>query len=331
MDKEALTSVAVIGLLLIVIVIASVFNKRQELVAVRPDLNQVNSKVLTRLLGNQETPTDESEAGSCPVGCVAQATPEPTPDTKKQWQQDPVPYVRDRINTHFAKQLANGEADSNYITNTTMWWRSPDEDYRILVPAGKTLTVSVPTTAKAYTLTPEDKNQQHPALRHPLLAQVEKEITTRLKKLDFKKSSFNHCPVNESYDPFDNCVATFTKNDQRCNLIAGYGQSSSSLEPDKPYLRLELTCSDQYQQAYNQAAPYLYTINLINPPWLAQDTAVYHLQNQGELIKVDFGYHQAYFQPIDDGLRMLETDNFTSSCALHYQNGTQQIVQLNCR
>ncbi|MBQ6436808.1 hypothetical protein IJJ27_04635 [bacterium] len=333
MDKDAISSVAVIALLLVIIVMATIFNSRNELVVSRPDANSVVTKVLNKWFGAETTPPATTDASNnCPLGCEAIPSPQPVANQKQQYQQDPVPYVRDQVEAALNQALKNGEVESVYSLDTNLWWRSDEEGYRIIVPGAKTISFQVPTTQKAYQLAPGKDNELHPARRHPMLEQAEKEISKALKKIDFKQGNFSRCPIDDAYDPFDNCVATFTKGKQRCLLSASYGQFNQPASTSDPYLRLDLTCSDNYEWAYNQEAPYLYAIDIINPRWSIPDMAVSQIatDDNKQLTWVDFGTHQAYFQHLENGLRLLDSEPEGLSCDLLHDPNNTQLLQLHC-
>ncbi|MBQ6437996.1 hypothetical protein IJJ12_01270 [bacterium] len=326
MDKDALASVGVIALLLIVIGVATYYNNSQQFVATRGQLNQVVSKTLSTLLTKKKEATAaQIQQTTCPACEVP--TPSPTANQKQQFQADPIPYVRDALSAKFATQLSAGELESVYTIGSHMYWRDGSDGYRISVDGGKTLSLQVPSTAKAYQVTPDKTSDTHPALRHPLLAKVSQEVSRALKKIDFKQSHFSECPLWAPYDPFDNCVATFTKNDMKCSLVALYGRyGQRDIATDDPYLRLELSCSDNYDTAYALQAPYLYAVNLISPPWATPDMVVEELAAGEGLTWVNFGYTSAYFQEIDSGLRLLDQADLTQSCQIIRQaDGSQQL------
>ncbi len=324
MDKEALTSVGLIGMLLVIVIAATVINSQQQLVATRPQIDSVVSNTLENFLGIEHE-TEESlkaQAGetTCPLGCTAKTVASPAPEREEQLQSDPIPYVRDQVGEQHATQLQSGELESIYNTDSDLWWRS-SEGYRIRTTGAKRVTFQLPTTAVAYTLAPSEgkQNQIHPAIRHPVLQSVHKEITQVMKELDFKETKLGTCPVDESLDPFDNCLAAYVhkRNDQKCLLVAGYGRADGETDPSNPYLRLELSCSDQYEIAHNVAVPYLYALSIIDPPWLRPETAVYALSRDSDgVMHVDLGYTQAYFREIDHGLQLVGSPNGDRTCNL---------------
>ena len=330
MDKDAIQSMVAIGLLLIITIGATIYSNRLQLVSTRPRVNEVASQTLKNLLGNK----DEAEQldgqtlpdGTCPAGCTAVAsTPIPAANRQAQWQSDPVPYARDRIAENFANDFSDGALESVYATGTSFWWRSKSENYRIRVHDAKTIAWQIPTTTKAYELTPDSK-QTHPALRHPTLKAVSDHVSKSLKKIGFKQSHFNDCPVSENYDPFNNCVATFTHDDMKCSLIAGYGKYEQWTDSTNPYLRLELSCSGAYELSYAQAAPYLYAVKMIHPSWYTNDMAVYEVVDSNDLTWVDFGYTSAYFQDINGGLRLLNSDETAKSCDFIHSGDTARVA-----
>ncbi len=324
MDKDAITSVGVIALLLAVIVAATVLNNRQQLVATRPQVNSVVSDALQSMLGEEkeaEMATNaQNGSTSCPAGCTLKPTPEPAAGAKEQLQSDPIPYVRDSVSEKIATSLQEGAAETVYSLDTPTWWRS-DDGYRIKITGGKTLSIQVPTTQTAYQLAPasvQTKNADlHPALRHPLLSQAYETVTGALKKLDYKQVKITNCPVDDAFDPFNNCLAAYVhkKNEQRCLVLARYGQYGAVAEASKPYLRVEVSCSPNYDNSYAGAAPYLYAVNMIDPEWLLPDTAVEGVERiNGNQVQVDFGYRKAFFQEIDKGLRLVNETAGATSC-----------------
>jgi len=324
MDKDALTSVGVIALLLIVVVAATVLNSRQKLVATRPQVNAVISETLGMLVGDEKeleaAQNATADDTACPVGCTLKPTPEPAAGQKEQLQSDPIPYVRDSLSERLGSSLTAGEAETVYSLDTDTWWRS-EEGYRIKMTGGKTITTQVATTPTAYQLAPTDAkskdNVRHPALQHPLLFSAYETVTKALKKLDYKETRLDKCPVDDAYDPFDNCLAAYVhkKNNQRCLVLGRYGRYGEAADPAKPYLRLEVSCSPNYEAGYTQAAPYLYAINIIDPEWLLPDTAVQAVSRENSnIVKVDFGYRQAFFQEIDKGLRLVNEKAGQTSC-----------------
>ena len=347
MDKDAITSVGVIGLLLVVVIVATVINNRQQLVATRPQIDTVVSNALETMLGVEieAEAIDQINQGntSCPLGCSLNPTPEPVAGQKEQIQADPIPYVRDVITSKHTSELSSGSLQTVYSLDAPLWWRS-DDGYRIRAQGGKSFTAQVVTTATAYQLAPTGGKKQdqdvHPALRHPLLGTIQKEITSALKDLDFKVAKLDNCPVNDAYDPFNNCIAAYThkKNNQKCLLLARYGTHEVPLDPQNPALRIELTCSDTYDQAYALASPYLYAVNIINPEWLVPDSAVYSVNRDDQepsIVRVEFGYQQeapyriAYFQQLDKGLQLLGNNISERSCSV--APDSEGVVSLQCQ
>ena len=154
MDKEALTSVGLIGMLLVIVIAATVINSQQQLVATRPQIDSVVSNTLENFLGIEHE-TEESlkaQAGetTCPLGCTAKTVASPAPEREEQLQSDPIPYVRDQVGEQHATQLQSGELESIYNTDSDLWWRS-SEGYRIRTTGAKRVTFQLPTTAVAYT------------------------------------------------------------------------------------------------------------------------------------------------------------------------------------
>ena len=341
MDKDAITSVAVIGLLLVVVIVATVLNNRQQLVATRPHVNAVISNTLGVMLGSEleAEAVNQINQGSttCPTGCSLNPTPEPAAGQKEQLQADPIPFVRDTVASKHVSELSDASLGADYGIDTTLWWRSED-GYRIQVSGGKTVVFQVPTTQTAYQLAPAGGKKQdedlHPALRHPLLGAVKKEMTDALDKLDYKQTNIDACPVDDAYDPFVNCIAAFThkKNEQKCLLLARYGAYGVGIDTNNPVLRVELTCSSNYQQAKDLASPYLYAINIIDPEWLIPDSTVYsveHDPNEADIVTVDFGYHRAYFQQLENGLRLLGNNTSDRSCSV--APDSEGVVSLQCQ
>lgn len=342
MDKEALTSVGVIFLLLVVVIVATVINNRQQLVATRPQVNAVMSEALGSMLGIEKEAEQVSQiqqgSTACPVGCSLKPTPEPAAGQKEQLQADPVPFVRDALTSKMATSLQEGALETVYSLDTQTWWRS-DEGYRIQMTAGKTLTAQTPTTAKAYELAPATANEEknkgveiHPALRHPILTVAEQEMRAAMKKLDFKEVKLSQCPVDDAYDPFDNCLAAYVhkKSAQKCLLLARYGKYGEVADPTHPFLRIELTCSDNYDHDYALAAPYLYAIRMIDPDWLIPDTAVYGVTREADdRVLVNYGYRQARFQEIDRGLRLISETPGAASCEVTSDENGQLSTECN--
>lgn len=327
MDKDSLGTLALIGFLLALILLAVRVKKDQELVAVRPDYSTVVAQVLGTVSKEKSV---EATAAACPQTCASPAAAEPTIE-KDVLAANPVASVSDALSEKFAKQISRGELEQMNFVDDQLWWRSPEENYRILVSNAGVAGFQVPTTAKAATLAPNKENEAHPATTHPLLKKVIKAISKEMSSVGYKKSKFSQCPVSEAYDPFDNCVATYThKNGQKCSLIAGYGRLDRQTS-ETPYLRLELACSDQYEQAYQQAQPYLYTLRAINPEWRVPDMAVYQVETSGNWSRVSFGSNYGIFQKIDNGYKLITGGTTHPGCLLMQTNNVPQEIYHECR
>ncbi|MDO5561430.1 MAG: hypothetical protein Q4G02_01510 [bacterium] len=327
MDKDSFGTLALIGFLLALILLAVRVKKDQELVAIRPDYSTVVAQVLGAV--NQEKSTDAT-AAACPQTCASPVAAEPVVE-KEILAANPTVSISNTLSEKFAKQISRGELEQVNFTNDQLWWRSPEENYRILVSGASVAGFQVPTTAKAATLAPSKENEAHPAATHPLLKKVIKTISKEMSSLGYKKSKFSQCPVSEAYDPFDNCVATYThKNGQKCSLIAGYGRLDRQLS-ETPYLRLELACSDQYEQAYQQVQPYLYTLRAINPEWRVPDMAVYQVETSGIWSRVSFGSNYGIFQKIDNGYKLVTGGATLPGCLLVQSNNIPQEIYRECR
>lgn len=324
MKNESLGTLSLIVLLIIIILTAVYVQKQQELVVHRPDINEVTGRALELL-----SATATSSSAACPAGCVAIATPEPTTD-KAKWQLDPVPRVAEQIDKKFKSELMKNHLETALFTNDKMWWREEKNDYRILVSEAKTFGVQVPTTEKASQLAPKKVGESHPALKHPLLKKIKKEIEKQMKTLNYKKDEMDNCPVNEAYDPFNNCLSTFTKGEQKCLLIAGYGTIDKKPSAT-PYFRLELACSDNYQTDYDKAAPYLFSLNILNPEWLVPDMAIYDVKKEGEWSRVSFGSNYGIFKKIDSGMRLVFGGTQNPSCELVETEKIPYKIYLNCK
>jgi hypothetical protein len=318
MDKDTFSTVALIGLLLAIIVSALYVRKANELVVARTDLNQVVGSIFDQFL-DVSTPT-----------ATPQPTPKPTTSQKASWQIDPVPKVAAEIEAKFQSDLIAQNLSTVTYINDQLWWRSEKEGYRILVTGAKVFGAQVPTTQVAREKAPQDNKSEHPALTHPLLAKVSKEISTQLDALGFKRDHFKNCPLSEAYDPFNNCVYYYTRDQVKCSLIAGYGRLDK--QPDQlPYLRLELACSSDYDSAYASAAPYLLTLSLINPDWYVPDMAVYSSRTVDNWTRVSFGQQYGIFTQLDDGYRLLTGGYYPPSCDLVTSENVPIEIYQECR
>jgi hypothetical protein len=328
MAKDAFASIGMVIVLLVLVVFVWYWQKQNQLVAVRPQRNEATSLFFNNFgqwLGGSETATTGADCD-----CPTLPTPTPTPNQKQQWQAAPVAYIRSQIELKFAPDMRQAALATSFYGHDQMWWRAEKENYRILIPDAQVVGFQVPTTDAAAKLVPAKPNDLHPAQRHPLLKKVTQEVNKLFSSLGYKKSSFQSCPVSEAYDPFDNCVATYTRDEHKCSLIAGYGRVDRVVSDD-PYLRLELACSDSYQSAYDQAVPYLYAVNVINPEWRVPDMAVHEVVAEGELTRVNFGQTQAYFQKLDNGLRLVSSKLATPNCEVVTDAVKGERTYLNCR
>ncbi len=318
MEKDSLSTVALIGLLLIMIVVALYVKKEQELLVTKPDVKTVVAQVLA-----DQTTTESQCDQSCP-------TPTPTPSQKDKWRQDPVPKIKEELEKKFAKEIEGEQIRTAFFVKDQVWWRSEKENYRILVDQAKVFGMQVPTTTKASELAAKNPGQDpHPANRHPQLKKAIREINKQMGDLGYKKDQFKECPVSEAYDSFNNCVATFTKDQQKCSLIAGYGTLEKS-GTDQSQLRIELACSNQYEAAYQAAQPYLMTLNTINPEWRVPDMAVYQIAKNGVWSKVSFGTNQAIFEKVSEGYRLVDGGP-KLNCDKMWEAKVPQTVYENCQ
>lgn len=324
MKNESLGTISLVVLLLLIILVAVYVQKQQELVVYRPDINEVTGKALELLSG-----TATSSSTTCPAGCVPAATPVPATD-KAKWQLDPVPRITSQVEQKFKNELSKNHLEIASFENDKMWWRENKDGYRILVNEAKTLGVQVPTTETASQLAPKKTGEDHPALRHPLLKKVNKEIEKQMKALNYKKSSMANCPINEAYDPFNNCVSTFTKGEQKCSLIAGYGTLDKKPSAT-PFLRLELSCSKNYQADYNHIAPYLFSLNIVSPEWLVPDMAIYDIEEVGDWSRVSFGSNYGIFKKIDGGMRLVTGGIHSPSCTLVNSENIPNQIYHTCK
>jgi hypothetical protein len=325
MDKDGLSSVALIGLLLAIIITALYVRNANELVATRISYDQVVGGLFDSLSGV----VANTETNGTPT-TTPEPTSKPTATQKEAWQADPIPKIATEIQTKFQAELTANSLSSTTYINDQLWWRSDAEDYRILVKNAQVFGVQVPTTEAAKQKVPQSENDDHPALTHPLLAKVAKEISKQMSDLGFKRASFKNCPVNEAYDPFNNCVYTYTLESLKCSLIAVYGRIDK--KPDlQPYLRLELACSSDYDQAYANAIPYLLTLNLINPDWRVPDMAVYAIQNYGDWSRVNFGHQYGIFRTIPGGYRLVTGGYLPPTCTLVNTESIPQAIYQECR
>ena len=248
MEKENLSTLALIGFLLLLVIVALYINKEQELVATRSNYNEVISNVFS----NFGEPTGSSEAelsGACPTGCITdEAAVTAQNNQKNVWRRDPASSISSVIEKEFATQLGNHDLEQANFVNDQLWWRSQEENYRLLIPNATVVGFQVPTTERAGELTPKDDDTVHPASTHPLFKKIIKQINRSMSSLGFKKGQFAQCPISEAYDPFNNCLQTYTYEDMKCSLIGGYGRLDRQAS-EQPYLRLELSCSNQYDAA----------------------------------------------------------------------------------
>ncbi len=333
MQKEDFSTLALVAFLVILIIAAVYIRKEQELLARKPDLQTIVSNFL-----GQTQAADATVGGQvCPAGCTstststtATPTPKPTADDKEAWRADPATRVSTVLRQKFAKEILAGDLEQNDFIQDQMWWRSPDEGYRILVSPAKTTGYQVQTTEIAAELTPKNAKDLHPAAKHPVLKKVIKAINKEMSSLGYKKSNFSSCPVSEAYDSFNNCLATYTRDDHKCTLMAGYGRLDRQVSTT-PYLRLELSCSDAYDTAYQAARPYLYTLNLINPEWRVPDMAVENVYTFGDWSRVNFsGGNYGIFQKVDSGYRLASGGNRPVTCLTAATAEIPQEIYQNC-
>ncbi len=315
MQKENLTTIGLIIFLVVMIFVALYYTREYELVATRPDLNSI----VSRVLGDSTTQATPG-AQACPETTCPPAELDPTEQQFLDYQANPPSHLITTIPEKLATQLAHDQAEAQYYVDDQLWWRAENSDqyspYRILVTPATVLGFQVPTTNTALELTPTGiNNELHPAAKHPLFEDIITEIDRQMKDLDYKKSAFESCPVNEAYDPFNNCLATYTLDDYQCSLIGGYGRLDRQTSAS-PYLRLELACSNQFPTAYAQAQPYLYALELIDPEWRTPDMAVHSVQTAGEWSRVSFGQNYGIFQKITSGLTLVHGGDTLPTCAL---------------
>lgn len=333
MQKENISTLALMIFLIALIFGAVYFQKQQALVATRPDIMTVIAKALSTdysNLNNQQN-ASASKSGSCPSGCVAVNSSSTTSKAEKAaWQADPVTHLSNVLSKKFAAKINQGELEQANFINDQLWWRSDKENYRILVSNAKVTGFQVATTQTAMELAPKKTTDSHPAARHPLLKKVIKAINKEMSSLGYKKGQFSDCPVNEAYDPFNNCLATYIKDNHKCTLIAGYGRLDRQASVS-PYLRVELACSDDYEAAYQTAQPYLYTLNLVNPEWRVPDMAVYNVAISGDWSRVSFGSNYGIFQKITSGYKLIAGGVNPVSCLVAQTNSIPQAIYQNCR
>ncbi len=333
MQKENVSTLALMVFLILLIIGAVYFQKQQALMATRPDIFSVVAKALNTdysNLNNQKALL-ATNSGTCPSGCVAtQNSTKTTKAEKAAWQADPVSRLTTVLHEKFAPKISQGELEQANFVNDQLWWRSEKEDYRILVPAAKVTGFQVATTQTALELAPKKSTDTHPAARHPLLKKVIKAINKEMSNLGYKKSKFINCPVNEAYDPFNNCLATYTKDNHKCTLIAGYGRLDRQASTT-PFLRVELACSDDYEDAYQLAQPYLYSLNMINPEWHVPDMAVYNVITSGDWSRVSFGSNYGIFQKITSGYKLIAGGINPVSCLVAQTNSIPQEIYRECR
>lgn len=302
--KDSLSTLAMVALLVLLTIVCFCFQQDQTLVATRDSRDTITSTVL-----GVATPSASliDRATSCPEGC---ALVEEKPTAKELLQADPVTYIATETSQKFAKQIANSSLQMSTDQDEILWWRSDKEDYRLAIPNATVVGWQVATTEKAVALTPTDINSAHPAARHPQLKKVITTVNKLMTKIGYKKSAFAQCPVNEAYDPFNNCLATYTLKDSemRCSLIGGYSQlTTDATDQAEPYLRVELACSDQYQTAYSQAFPYLFVLDQVNPPWKIPDMAVLGVDQNGDTARVTFDQnYYGQYRRVENGYQLID-------------------------
>lgn len=331
MQKENISTLALMVFLILLIVGAVYFQKQQALMATRPDIFSVVAKALSTDYFNHQKVNSSTASGTCPSGCVSTNNSGKTTKAEKlAWQADPVSHLSTVLHDKFSSKINQGELEQTNFVNDQLWWRSEKENYRILVSGAKVTGFQVVTTQTALELAPKKSTDLHPAARHPLLKKVIKTINKEMSDLGYKKSHFDNCPVNEAYDPFNNCLAFYTKDNHKCTLTVGYGRLDRQASAT-PYLRVELACSDAYEESYQKAQPYLYTLNLINPEWHVPDMAVYNVATVGDWARVNFGSSYGIFQKIDSGYKLIGGGINPLSCLIVQNNSVPQEIYRECR
>jgi hypothetical protein len=308
MDKDGLSSIALICLLLVIILVAYYVRRNHVL-----DLRQLT-------LGEQ-------------VAGVVTATPKPEEKEEKKVTpvegQDLMMTLASGVENAFQTDLVAGNLTTVTYINDQLWWRSDNEGYRILVTPAKTFGVQIPTKVRASDFTPSKAGENHPALADTLVAGVIKELNQQFNNLGYKKGSFKNCPISEANDPFNNCVATYTKGADKCSLIVGFGRLDRQLEI-QAYFRLEVACAETYAVAYQKAQPYLFILEIANPAWRVPDMAVYEVKTVGTFSYVNFGSNYGIFQKNEKGQRLLAGGTTPPPCALVTQEQIPAEIYQNC-
>lgn len=333
MQKENVSTLALMVFLILLIIGAVYFQKQQALMATRPDVISIVAKALNTDYSNLNNQKNllATDSSACPSGCVAINNSTKASKTEKAlWQADPVSRLTTLLREKFVTKINQGELEQASFINDQLWWRSEKENYRILVSGAKVVGFQVATTQTAMELAPKKPTDSHPATRHPQLKKVIKAINKEMSSLGYKKSNFGDCPVNEAYDPFNNCLASYTKDNHKCTLIAGYGRLDRQ-PSTTPYFRIEFACSDDYESAYQTAQPYLYSLNMINPEWRVPDMAVYQATTVGDWSRVSFGSNYGLFQKITSGYKLVAGGINPVSCLVAQTNSIPQEIYKDCR
>lgn len=242
----------------------------------------------------------------------------------------PINYLAGVIRQKFASSFIDNNLTDGIYAPDSLWWRSEKEGYRILVKNARTYGVQQ-VVGKTLSTTDDIKPgiTTHPASKNVHLAKIIKEIKNLFKELGYKESKFSQCPVSQAYDPYNNCVAIFTKGQQYCSLLVGFGRLDR--QPDlRSYERLELSCSDAYQAAYQQAAAYLRVLNLVNPTWRVPDMAVYEVHSLNGWSRVSFGAQSGIYYQSAEGLQLLGGGSAPLSCALVETWQVPQTIYQEC-
>lgn len=242
---------------------------------------------------------------------------------------NPINYLAGEIRKKFASDFVDNNLTDGIYAQDSLWWRSEKEDYRILVKNAYTYGVQQAVSKTLNTAEIEPGITTHPASKNPQLAKIIKEIKSLFKELGYKEGKFNQCPVSQTYDPYNNCVATFTKGEQACSLLAGFGRLDGQIDL-RSYERLELSCSDAYQTAYGEAAPYLRVLNLANPAWRVPDMAVYEVVSLDGWSRVSFGAQYGIYYQNSEGLQLLGGGSTPLPCALVETWQIPQVIYHDC-
>lgn len=225
---------------------------------------------------------------------------------------------------------AKSKVEISTYDNDQLWWRSAD-GYRLVVSGAQTVGVEVENTAGSPNLATKNLNT-HPATKN---SQIKKAISVTgkyLKKLGFKKKKFSSCPLNYVGDPFNNCVNYFEKDDLKCNLIVGFGGLNDFSNQDK--YRLELTCSEHYDQFATVATPLIKATHLFNPEWKTADMAAFKVVEDNGYFRIDFGDRQAdrhaIFKKEGQELELLDGGKRAVACSTVSEFGIPSVVSGGC-